>query len=224
MRYRFLTVIALAAAILTGAHLKANAQITLDFATPEFLDPNVVIVFTSPGTQTVSGGDLISDPMIPFSPGVEVHSRIPGPNGGFLDINSLELQFDYSGVVSVNPVAPPTPGYTNWTVQSLSVGNNHYDIIFVRGNPQTSAPINDNFNPGPGYPSGESFAGIGVTGDVVTFSQQNPPGNVKITVGSIGVERGGTAVPEPGAMAMCGGLGVTLGGWLVQRRRPVRRR
>jgi len=198
--------------------------ITFNFSVPRPLDPPTLVIFTAPGTQTVGGIDLIGDQSVPFSAGTEVHSRIPGESGGILDIDALEVQFDYSGQISINPPpGPPTPGYVNWTVQSLLVTNNHYDIVFVSAFQPFSAPINDNFDPGPLYPTHTSFAGLGVTGDptaLAAFVLQNPANNVKISTVTIGQERkGNAAVPEPGAVALFGGAGFTLGGWLLARRR-----
>lgn len=224
---RSLTIGFALAAMIAGSSALAQfpvgaGPVTFNFATPQFVDPTLVLIFTAPGTKTASGSDLLSNPAIPYSAGTEVHSRILGANGGFLDINSLRIEFDYDDQISINPPpGPPTPGYVNWTVQSLQVINNHYDIVFVSAFPPFSAPINDNFNPGPSYPFTQSFAGLGITGSadaLAAFVAQNPANNVKISTGSIGIERL-SAVPEPGAIALVSGLGVTLGGWLLSRRR-----
>ncbi len=204
----------------------ASAHITLNFFTPETLDPNKKIVFHNDMTQTVNGSDLtVTSALFPNVKGVEIHGSIlPDVKGVFPDISSIRICFHYSGLVTAQSFGsgPPFNIYAPWTISEIHSAADPTYYCFNFAEAPGSAPINDSFNPGFAvHGLYESFATATVTGadaGLADFRKENDGrhnNGVEITPG---------AVPELSSVVSLGGLfaGAAVSLWLTGRRRNAR--
>src|SRR5689334_15036677 len=113
---RYLCVIALGiCAVLIGAR-PAHAQLSFSYMVPQSLDPNVVVTFGTMNQRTVGGSDLVPKPDSD-SVGIEIHSAVPGQNGGIRDITQLTVMFHYTGN-DLKIEIHTTSGYAPWVIKS----------------------------------------------------------------------------------------------------------
>jgi len=220
-----------------GISVWALGPISLNFFTPEMVDPNKVVTFKNANSQNLNGSDLVVPaPNFPATKGVELHSAIPGAVAGSIhDITSFTLSFNYfdtgadmPGTVNVQSFGAVSNffNYDPWAVSGglIDPATGLYSFTFTEQS--TSAPVNDNFVPGPNFPHNQSFATATITGDAAdlsTFDMQNSLNNVVVTPGTVsGQDRLPAAVPTPefGSVFSLGGLlaaGVAAL-WLRRRR------
>jgi hypothetical protein len=196
-------------------------QIIFNFVQPANVDPPTVLTFT--GITPVFSNGMALLPMLPDTNGVELHAAIPGIMGGDVDVTQIKISFTYTGTVVLN--SQGTSPYAPWSAMDAVTGSTHtLTLTALPGFPSTgSAPINNNLNPDFGNQFHQSFAGIAVTGataDVQLFTTQNNTNtSVVYTPTLFGQER---VVPEPGALALLGGLGIGSGLIILRRRRTGR--
>jgi hypothetical protein len=120
--------------------------------------------------------------------------------------------------------------YDPWTVSGGLVDFESGLYTFTFTEAANSAPINNNFVPGPGFPNNQSFATATITGDQgaeAVFADQNMAGNVLIVPGTLGgqdrLPPAIVATPEFGSVFSLGGLlaGGCAAFWLRRRRRTA---
>ncbi len=212
------------------AGAQTPGTIDLHFFHPEAIDPNLVLTFQNTNPLFSKASDLLNSGY-PTQKGLELHSAIPGVNGGIIDITEVKICFNFSGNVIADSQTY-TPAYNPWNYTITNVSNAWCVDFYIPSLLAVFPPINNNFNPGFGNQFSQSFASVTVTAQdpngapnpnaLQAFLNQNPGNSISYTPGVFGGQtRFASDVPEPGTLAFVGSL-LATGGltfWRTRRKK-----